>query len=92
MPIWTITVIIVGIMWFVLGLSQEMYRRRLQRRRTIGMLNAMYGTQTGQRAMMENMQMNLSTVSARQWNTADGLREVTKQRVFVTNGNAYPGP
>jgi hypothetical protein len=66
-----------------------MSRRKLQRQQTVTMLRAMYATQTGQRSIMENMQMNLSiVVNARGlWRTSQ-RPWVMKQYAFVTKGAA----
>jgi hypothetical protein len=62
MPFWATALIIVGLLSAGLGLARIMSRRKRQRQQTVSMLHAMYATHTGQRAMLENMQMNLSIV------------------------------
>jgi hypothetical protein len=68
MSFWTTAMIIAGIMWTGLGLARVISRRELQHQQTISMLNAIYASQTAQRSIMENVQMDLSTICARQVN------------------------
>jgi hypothetical protein len=65
MSFWTTALIIACVIWVSAGLARMVARRDLQHQQIIGMLNTMYGTQTGHGAIIENVQIDLIAIRAR---------------------------